>query len=57
MSKVSYKVKAYIIQLIISVVLVLLSLIGLFFGVWELVMAVGISSVFACEIFHPLTSE
>ena len=47
MSKLSYKVKAYLIQLIISVVLILLSLIGLFFGVWELVMSVGISSVFA----------
>ena len=47
MSKLGYKAKAYLFQLIISVAIVLISLIGLFFGIWELVMSTGIASVFA----------
>lgn len=47
MKKINYQVKAYLIQLIFSVVLILLSLIGLFFGVWESLVSVSIASVFA----------
>lgn len=46
-SKLNYKQKVYLIQLIEVVILILLSLIGLFFSVWEILVSVSIASVFS----------
>lgn len=47
MKKLNYQNKAYVIHLIISAILILLSLIGLFFGIWELVVSVSIGATFS----------